>query len=165
MQFFSTLIAPMAFASLLVAIPAGAEPYGEGDRFPPITLKDQHGNPHSIGEGVRAVLFSRDMEGGGVLKDALKKSGAELLKSAGAVYVADVHRMPGLIRRLFALPGLRRRGYPVLIDEDGTATESFPSAEGKATLIELERLRIKRIRHLSTAPELRRALSPKPDGG
>ncbi|MEE8558335.1 MAG: FAD/FMN-containing dehydrogenase, partial [Myxococcota bacterium] len=103
------------------------------------------------------VLISRDMDGGGVLKDALKKSGAELLKSAGAVYVADVHRMP-VIRRLFALPGLRRRGYPVLIDEDGTATESFPSAEGKATLIELERLRIKRIRHLSTAPELRRAL-------
>ena len=57
------------------------------------------------------------------------------------------------------LPGLRRRGYSVLIDEDGTATERFPSAEGKGTLIELVRLRIKRIRHFSSADELRTALS------
>jgi hypothetical protein len=66
--------------------------------------------------------------------------------------------MPGLVRRLFALPRLRRRGYPVLLDEDGSLTKDFPSAEGKGTLIELKGLRITRIRHFSAPEELEKAL-------
>jgi hypothetical protein len=144
--------------ALLLALPAGAETYVVGNTLPELSMKDQHGEPHAIGEDVRGVLFSRDMDGGGVLRKALEQGGADLLKKTGSVYVADVSRMPGLVRRFFALPRLRRRGYPVLLDEDGSLTKDFPSAEGKGTLIELKGLRITRIRHFSAPEELAAAL-------
>jgi hypothetical protein len=146
--------------ALLLAAPAeaSAEPWAEGRRLEPIALPDQHGEPRTIDAPVRAVLFSRDMEGGGVLKDALGETGAGLLERSGAVYVADVSRMPALVRRLFALPSLRRRGYPILLDADGAATAEFPSQPKRGTLVMLEDLRVERIRHFESAEALRQAL-------
>jgi hypothetical protein len=137
---------------------AVAEPWQEDLVLEPLTLPDQHGETRAIDPSVRAILFSRDMDGGGILKEAVGENGAALLERAGAVYVADVSRMPGLVRRLFALPSLRRRGYPVLLDEDGRATADFPSAEGKATLVLLDALRVARIGHFESAEALRTAL-------
>jgi hypothetical protein len=148
----------VVLVALLLALPARAETYVVGSTLPELSLKDQHGEPHAIDEDVRGILFSRDMDGGGVLRKSLEEAGADLLKRTGSVYVADVSRMPGLVRRLFALPRLRRRGYPVLLDEDGSLTKDFPSAEGKGTLIELKGLRITRIRHFSAPEELEKAL-------
>jgi len=143
---------------LALAAPAAAEPLGEGDLLPGLTLEDQHGEARVIDAGVRHLLFARDMDGGGVLKDALSDGGAELLDATGSLYVADVSRMPGLIRRIFVLPSLRRRGYPILLDTDGTATADFPGEKERAALIELAGLRITRIRYFTESAELERAL-------
>jgi hypothetical protein len=124
----------------------------------PLTLADQHGEARAIDASVRAVLFSRDMDGGGVLKEAVGDDGAELLERCKAVYVADVSRMPALVRSLFAMPSLRRRGYPVLLDLEGAATSDFPSDEGKGTLVALDRLRVESVRHFEDAGGLRTAL-------
>jgi hypothetical protein len=45
-----------------------------------------------------------------------------------------VHRMPGPIRRWIAIPRMRDRSYPVLLDTDGEATAGLPSAEGEGHL-------------------------------
>lgn len=151
------ILATLVFWMLLPSSPA-AGPLGEGDPMPALTLEDQHGAERTIDTQVRHVLFARDMDGGGVLKDALAKGGAELLAATTSVYVADVSRMPGLIRRMFVLPSLRRRGYPILLDMDGTATADFPGEKERATLIKLDGLRIRRVRHFSDEAELRAAL-------
>jgi hypothetical protein len=142
----------------VLAPPAAGEPLTVGDALPALTLEDQHGQERAIDAGVRHVLFARDMDGGGVLKDALSEGGAELLAATGSVYVADVSRMPGLVRRMFVLPSLRRRGYPILLDSDGTATVDFPGQKERATLIELDALRITRVRQFSDKAALRGAL-------
>jgi hypothetical protein len=152
-----TVFVPVLLISLLGG-PAAAGPYAEGARIPALSLPDQHGETRQIDANVRAILFARDMDGGGVLKEALAESGPSLLEGAGAVYVADVSRMPGLIRRFFALPSLRRRDYPILIDTDGSATERFPSSEGQATLMVLDSLRLVGVSHFGSAAELRAAL-------
>ena len=61
-----------------------------------------------------------------------------MLKAASAVYVSDVSRMPGFILSTFALPSIRRRTYPVVLDKGGTVTASLPYREGKATLLTLD---------------------------
>jgi hypothetical protein len=141
-----------------LARPAAADPYAEGARLPALSLEDQHGKPGRIDETARAILFARDVDGGGMLKEALAESGPSLLEGAGAVYVADVSRMPSLIRRFFALPRLRRRAYTILIDVDGSATQRLPSAKGRATLMTLDALRLVRVTHFGSATELRAAL-------
>ena len=104
---------------------------------------------------VRLVLFSRDMDGGRVLQDALQKGGAAWLERNRALYVADVSRMPGLIRRVIAKPRMRRRGYPMLLDETGDATASLPHKEGHATLLFLDAGRLTRIEYVTSAQSVR----------
>jgi hypothetical protein len=147
------------FACLLVLpLGAAADPLAVGSVLSAVELRDQHAVTRAIDSSTRAMLFGRDMDGGKVLKGALEPEGAALLERAGAVYVADVSRMPSLIRRIFAYPSLRRRGYPILLDEEGSITASFPGEDGKGTLMRLDRLRLVSVEQFETAEALRAAL-------
>jgi hypothetical protein len=81
-----------------------------------------------------------------VAKAALAEGGTERLARAGAVYLADVHRMPGIIRRTIGEPRLRRRPDRMLLDREGNATRDLPR-EGEATLLVLEDLRVVRLEY------------------
>jgi hypothetical protein len=148
---------------LLLALAAGvarAEPYAVGARLEPIQLADQHDQPRSVDATRRALLFTRDMDAGDVLKQALASDGPALLDAAGAVYVADLSGMPALVLRLFALRKLRERPYPMLLDRDGASTARLPAQAGKVSLLVLDALRVKEIRYLASPQEIRAALAP-----
>lgn len=139
---------------LLVAAISTAEPTS----VPAFSLSDQYGQSHDVDEETRAILFTRDMGAGDIVKGALADAKGSLLARAGAVYIADVSPMPAIIRRVFAIPAMRRRGYPILLDRDGSRTKSFPHQKGAATLLLLDRLRISRILHIDSPAELQSAL-------
>ncbi len=149
-------------AALLVAGPAWAEgdarPYAVGEVIPPIPLENQHGEPGAVDESTRVVLFSRDMEGGDLLKEALAEVAAETLAGRGAVYVSDISGMPTFVARMMAVPAMRRRPYDMLLDREGDVTARLPDAEGEATLIHLDALRVVRIEHVSEPVEILAAL-------
>ena len=153
-----------ALVALGLAAPAGGEPYAVGGVLPALSLQDQHGESHALDASVRVVLFSRDMDGGDVIKQALAGDGPDFLERNGAVTVADVSAMPGLVLRLMARPAMRRRPYPMLLDEQGDATADFPSQKGKATLLFVERSKVVRITYVGTADALRGALEPTAPG-
>jgi hypothetical protein len=122
-----------------------------GDTMPEIALEDQHGEPRAIGRTTRIVLFSRDMDGGELLKAGLADAAPGFLAEHDAVYLSDISGMPRLVARMFALPSMRRRAYPMLLDRTGEATAELPDQPGQATLIFLRELRIERIEHVSSA--------------
>jgi hypothetical protein len=155
----------LALLVLLAAGSAAAEPYVVGDRIEPVTLEDQHGTPHALDASVRLVLFSRDMDGGKVLKQSLADAPKDFLSTRDALYVADIEGMPALIARLFALPSMRRRPYPMLLDRDGTQTARLPAEEGKATLLFLDALRLERVLFTDSPAEVRRAIGLPLGGG
>lgn len=142
-----------------VAAPAFADepppPLVVGDSLPPLTLEDQHGEERSVDASTRAILFSRDMDGGDILKAGLADLPEGTLEEAQAVYVSDISGMPRLIARMFALPRMRRRPYPMLLDRTGETTALLPDVPGRATLIHLEELRIDSLEHLETAEDVR----------
>jgi len=144
----------------LLAPTAAAEPYAVGSELPALTLEDQHGESHTLDRSIGLLLFSRDMDGGRVIQDALAEDGAAFLQAHSAAYVADVSRMPGLVRRMIAKPRMRKRPYTMWLDEAGEVTADFPSQDGLPTLLFLEERRIVRIQHPATAKELREAVSP-----
>jgi hypothetical protein len=146
----------------LIATAAGAEPYQVGSVLPPLELPDPHGEAHALDASTRVILFSRDMDGGGVIQDALAADGAALLERQHAVYIADVSRMPGLVRRWIAKPRMRARPYRMLIDEEGEATADFPSLPERPTLLFLESRRVVRIEHPATPAELLDVLGESP---
>jgi hypothetical protein len=159
------LVRALAFSAMLIADAALAQPYAVGDAIQPFTLEDQHGKSHTADGSVKVILFSRDMEGGDILKQGLADVDPDYLNAKQAVYVADISRMPGLIATMFAIPAMRDRPYSMLLDRNGETTARLPAAEGQATLIFLDRLTVQRIVHVTQAPDLRRELESTPGGG
>ncbi len=148
-------------ALLLLALAADAEPLGPyevGETLAPFALEDQHGVTHRLDEEVALILFSRDMDGGDLLKQALEEAPEGFLESRRALYVADISRMPGLVARLFAIPSMRKRPYAMLLDRTGSTTERFPHFEGRATILTTRRNRLTAVQHLQTSDQVRAAL-------
>jgi hypothetical protein len=142
-----------------IAAPVRAEPYAVGATLEPLELADQHGQLRRVDATRRALLFTRDMDAGEVLKQALASEGPAQLDGAGAVYVADVSGMPALVLRIFALRKMRERPYPMLLDRDGESSARLPAQPGKVTLLVLDALRIAEIRYPGTSDEVRAALA------
>jgi hypothetical protein len=150
---------------MLLSDAAFAQHYAVGEAIEPFTLEDQHGKSRSVDASVKVILFSRDMEGGDLLKQALADVEPDYLNGKQAVYVADISRMPGLVATMFAVPAMRNRPYSMLLDRDGKTTPRLPSAEGRATLIFLDGLTVQRIVNVTDAPAVRRELEGASAGG
>jgi hypothetical protein len=146
---------------VLLAPLARSEPYAVGSTLEPFELADQHGELRKVDASRRLLLFTRDMQAGDVLKQALASDGKALLEGSGATYVADVSGMPALVLRMFALRKMRQRPYPMLLDRDGSTTSRLPAQPGKITLLLLDSLRVAELRYLTTADEVRGALSAR----
>ncbi|HVN37458.1 MAG TPA: hypothetical protein VMW19_04705 [Myxococcota bacterium] len=143
-----------ALSLLLVATLASADPYKEGSTLPRIELPDQHGAAHVIDESVRVVVFSRDMDAGQLVRDAVAKAGPDLFSRNGAVFVAKISGMPAVIRSLFALPAMRRRPYAILIDEEGTKTADFPGGATVSSVMVLDEVKVRSVAYPASAEAL-----------
>lgn len=153
---------PLATALLCaaLALPAGAaEP---AQALPALTLPDQHGASHTLGGAVKRIYYTRDMAGGKLMKAVLVERAAERLQAQGAIAVSDVSGMPGPIRSMMALPALKKRPYPVWVDERGQTAALLPHQPDSVAVIELDALRITGVRHLSSEAELRALLPELP---
>jgi hypothetical protein len=148
--------------ALGLAAAAHAEPWAAGATLPALELPDQHGEARAIEPSTRVVVFSRDMSAGRIVKEAVAKAGNDLFDRNRAVYVVDLAGMPGFVRSMFAMPGLRRRPYKLMVDEEGKATADFPSEEGKPTVLVLKDLRIESVSYPADADALIALLQPAP---
>lgn len=137
---------------------ASPPPLAVGDALPAIALHDQNGAGLGVDAATRVVVFTRDMEGGKITKEAFVDGGREALAKANAVYLSDVSRMPALVRSMFAMPAMRKRPYPVAIDESGQATAALPWQEGKVTILTLENTKITAVSFAATSAEVAAAL-------
>ncbi len=152
----------LLLALLAPAPVAGAEPWAPGTVVTPFRLADQNDAPHVIDAATRLLLVTHDMDGGALVREALAQLDAATLEARGVAYVADISGMPGLVARLMAIPRMRKRPYPVLLDRDGVATRDVPRAEGKATLVRLDGLRVTDVAQLGTVDEVGHAVAPRP---
>ena len=142
---------------------AQSEPYyGVGDVIPKISLQDQHEKDGVVDVSTRILLFSRDMDGGKLLEEALADIDEGFLAGKKAVYVSDISGMPSLIARLFAIPSMRKRSYPMLLDRSGNATQRIPDVDERATVIFLKSLTVERIEHVDSANGVRALLGLLP---
>ena len=131
-----------------------------GDPFPAISLENQHGQSITIGDQAQRVLFTADMAGGKVVRALLddRPDAADLLTAANAVYLSDVSGMPSMIRKMMALPAMRKLPYPIMLDIEGDATTLLPRQAEAVTLIELSGGKIMNVKYISGPNQLGESL-------
>jgi len=148
---------PAPLIGALVASVAVAA-VGVGGRIAAVRLEDQHGKVGVVDAGTRVLVVSRDMDGGGLVKEAFADVDQAWLEVRRVVYVADISGMPALVSRLMAVPRMRGRAYRVLLDRDGAVARELPHEKGRATVLRLDDLVIRGVEHPATGPALRAAI-------
>lgn len=136
----------------------GAALLKAGDPLPILELKDQHDKPAVIAKTTQRLLFAADNNGGQKTTALIDSLGASWLKATGTVYLADIHRMPSLITKMFALPQLREKPYPILLGREEADLAMFPRKKDCVTLIQVRNEQLGEAVFACTEEELRVAV-------
>ena len=116
---------------------AETKPLKVGDPFPAFTAKDQHEKDYQFTNSTRHVLITFDMATGKKVNKALAAEGAEFLDKHHAVYIANIHGMPG-IGRFFALPKMRKYPHRIILADQEHLLDPFPQKPDQATYLTLD---------------------------
>lgn len=138
---------------------AQASFYQAGDQVSPIQLEDQFENSIEVNANTQVLLFSRDMKGGDIVKEALELQVSEGEKiPATQVYIADISGMPSLIAKFVAIPQMKDLPFSMGLGKEEEATKLLPSEKDLATLILLDNLKVIEVHNFDSSVELVKAL-------
>lgn len=134
--FFKTTATALVFASISIGF-AVAAPYASGSKVESFTAKDQHEQSFTLKpEETRYLMVSHDMETGKKANSSLNALGKDYLGGKKAVYVANIHGMPG-IGRMFAMPKMKKYVHRIILGDDANLIAKFPEEKGKVTVLKL----------------------------
>ena len=163
----SVRIAAVLLALVLVATsrgfaeapPAADAPPGAVDvALADLWLADQHGDIHPVPPDTRTIVFAADMTGSKIVNALLGARDADYLPRRHAVFIADIHGMPRIITRLFALPRMRGYPYRILLIDDAATGARFPRRSGEVTVLHVRDLRAVASAYVRDVAALTRAL-------
>lgn len=141
----------------LFATSVWANTYSIGDQLETLKLQDQYEADYAVDQKVTRVLFSRSMDGGNLIQEALETE-PTLYETNALAYVADISGMPSLIARFVAIPQFKKFDYRVALDREGEITKALPAEKDQATLIELTDNKITQISYFDSTETLLEAL-------
>ena len=132
-----TILSVFFTVSFFSTISAIAQPYEPGQTVQSFSATDQHGTAFTFQPAeTRFLLISHDMTTGKKANAALNALGKEHLPGKKAVYIANIHGMPG-IGRFFAIPKMKKYAHQIILGDDADLIAKFPQQEGKVTVLKL----------------------------
>jgi hypothetical protein len=148
-----TLLSVFFAVSLCSTISASAQPYESGQSVQSFTAADQHGTPFTFQPAeTRFILISHDMTTGKKANATLNTLGKDHLPGKKAIYIANIHGMPG-IGRFFAIPKMKKYAHRIILVDDAALIAKFPQQEGKVTIFKLTSGRIQSISYWNPESE------------
>jgi hypothetical protein len=120
----------------LLCLPTQAGQLAVGDAVPPISANDQHGVPFVFTNGIQYMLVATEMGCAKSANKQLAEQGTGYLEKYRAVYLMDIHPMPG-IARFFAFPKMRKYPQRIIFIDSADALAAFPKQAGQLTVLAL----------------------------
>ena len=113
-----------------------------GDIMPNVTLQDQHEKPATIDAQTQRIIFAADNTGASMVTAFLDSQAPSWLKDTRTTYLADIHKMPGFVTRMFALPQLREKPYTIILGREEADLAMMPRQKGCITISQLKEQKI-----------------------
>lgn len=140
-------------ATLLGTAISFAAPYATGQKVESFQAKDQFEKEYTFKPSeTRYLLVSHDMETGKKANAALNALGKDYLPGKKAVYVANIHGMPG-IGRMFAMPKMKKYSHRIILGDDANLIAKFPEEKGKVTVLAISDGKVTSIKYWSPEAE------------
>ena len=109
----------------------------KGDSFPITKSLDQHEKEYVVSADTRYVAVSFTMSDGKKANKYFEKKGKDFLPQKKAVYIANVHGMPG-VARVFAMPKMRKYPHRIMLADEEGLLDPLPQEKNKITVFELD---------------------------
>ena len=141
----------------------GNEAFGRvavGETLKPFTLRDQFDRLHTLTEDTKKIIFVFKKDPGHVVRSYLNRQDDGYLASRNILFVADISKMPAVIREYAAMPDLRQRGYAILTVYNRELAAKFKDEkeETKIMVADLDRFHVTAIRFAETEEELEKLI-------
>lgn len=143
---------------LLILVPCAAQALEVGERLAPWTLLDQFDKPYTFNEQTQTLLVARSMDAAKLVNGALQGKPEGFLEARKTVFVADIHKMPALISKMFAVPGMRAYSYRIMLDRDARVVPRYEGDIDKVLWLQVQNGQLVKQQQFSRSDELRAAL-------
>lgn len=131
-------IAAIILASVVSCIQAEeSKGLAIGSKMISFKTTDQHGQPYELKPGPKQVIVSFEMEVAKKTNAQLAKLGQKYLDERKAVYVANIHGMPG-IGRMFAMPKMRKYPHRIVLADQKGLLDPLPQKPGQISIFTLD---------------------------
>ena len=131
--------------------------------FITFTLPDQFDVSHSLDSSVKKLVVVFTKENGHLVNEFISSQAKGFMKSKNALLIADISKMPVVIRNTFALPSLQKSDYPTALIYDEKLSSVFKNSnkEKEIHLIQLENNRLKNISYTTDVKDIEKFLKWK----
>ena len=88
------------------------------------TLLDQNDKAYTLNDSAQVLLIARSMSAAKLLDAALEGQPEGYLEARHIVYLADIEKMPSLIK-MVAVPAMRSAKYRIMLDQNGRVATPY----------------------------------------
>jgi len=117
-------------------------------------LPDQSNSSHSLTSETKTVIVAFVKKDGHTVREYLKKHKPSLLKENHAFFIADISKVPVVIRNMFILKDLKKSKFPVLLIYDKKISKSLYENKDGIMILHLDNKVIKSTDYIHDEKEL-----------
>lgn len=121
------------------------------------TLLDQNDKAYTLDDDTQVLLIARSMASAKLLNAAIEEQPAGYLEARHIVYVADIEKMPSLIK-LVAVPSMRSAKYRIMLDQDGRVASRYDGDRESVQWLALEGGKVTKEVRFSDAEKLKQSI-------
>jgi len=117
-------------------------------------LPDQFDNSHSLSSETKTIIVAFLKKDGHTVREYLKKHDPLLLEKNHAFFIADISKVPVVIRNMFILKDLKKSKFPVLLIYDKKISKSLSEGKEGIMILNLDNKVIKSTSYIHDEKEL-----------
>jgi len=107
-----------------------------------------------VSKRTKVVVIAFEQETGALVNKYLDTQDPYYLLENNVVFIADIHKMPAMVTKMFALPKLQEFKHPIYLSYGEKFPQDMPHKKGQITIVEIQNAKIKNISYISTQKEL-----------
>ena len=117
-------------------------------------LPDQFDKPHKVTDETKLLIMAFSKEDGHTVREFLKSNDPTLLEKNHAMFLADISKVPVVIRNMVILKDFKKSKFPVVIIYDEKISKTLNDNKGKILVMHLENKKIIGVDHIKSQEQL-----------
>jgi len=117
-------------------------------------LPDQFDKTHEVTDDTKLLIIAFLKEDGHTIREYLKSHKPTLLEENHAMFLADISKVPVVIRNMVILKDFKKSKFPVVIIYDKKISDTLNDNQDKILVMHLDHKKITKVEHIKTEEEL-----------